>query len=1594
VQPDHPLVEIVAEIDPARRLERILTAALAGTAAAGVALTRVELSAGIVTMQAGLGTPPPPASVAATDALKRCVVEVRRPVRHTPGEADGASFAGSWVGAPVSTEAGVIGVLSAYRDAAEPFTAEDETFLLVLAGLAGGALREQAARARLRAVGHLLPPAETLTSGSAGDAGALDAPDGRLAIVEGIEDGLMIFDADDRLMLWNQRLLTLAPSLMPAMRPGISFAALVRACAERGYYHDIPGDVDEIVAHRLGPEFGTGAPYELCVDDRRLLAKEIRTDDGGRLLVMTDVTDLRRTDAALQISEQHYRLLVDGVDDIIYQTDGRGVFTYLNPRVATILGWPAEQLVGKPYTHLILPEARPAARRFYVQQFARRIPSTYYEFPAWSADGRVVWVGQQVRVLERDGQVIGSIGVARDITARKQAEEDEHTRRQIVEGIARNAPLNDILEQLAALFERRAPDWRCAILVSRPPRLQVGAAPHWPTQLLGVLADCMGETDADANLMACGYDLDHCLSWALTEAKLTGWSGYATTIRGADEAVVGFWGIIAPGEGDGQEPADVQAILPELVHLAAVAIEHARLTERLEIRATRARTLNKLGQMISASLDLKTVLAEIARAAVTLLGAPIGRFWMVDEADESIWLAADISEIPGLTHGPTRRPIAELRGILGTVVRERTLAVIADAATDPRVVDANWWSTFGLRSFLGQPVMLDGKLLAVLVLWGRQPFLLDDEDTALLDSFVAHAAVSIRNAQLYQATDQQRQHLQSQVEVSRRLSRGLDLTEVLDAITEAAATTFGGEAGVRLFDGDELVRASVSRGARQRPSMQRISTVGGLIADVLRTGRPASTSDVTTDARIPTEYHEHLQQNPMTAVLISPVRHEGRVLGTLHIYRERGYVWGQDALNLAESLADQAATALANATRYASLQESLERARIPARVNRLLSEALDLEDLLREIATAAVKITGAVVSTVWLSDEASKTLTIAAFSDEGLGKEQQFRRATHGEGAAGWVAQHRTVLHVDDIFADGRTGGLAWWRTHGLSSSYTVPIFDGAAVVGVLSINGRDPIRLNDDTRDLLSGLLAQSAAAIRNAALYREVAVTNRRLEQEVRRNELLLNSVADGVFGVDDHGRLTFINPAATRMLGYDASDVLGQDAHDRLHHASPDGVGSCPAAVALRQGQEYRSSDDGLWRRDGRRVPVDLVVTPLQQDGNTLGAVVTFRDLSRQQEAERQRRALAQNEKLRALGQLASGVAHDLNQSLGLVVGHSELALETAGQAASLPPALRESLETIMQGALDGAQTVKRLQTFVRGQPDGDPERVAVTALLTDVVRLTAPRWRDAAQAVGAPVSVSVNVSLNGDDEILGWPASLREALINLVFNAIDALPRGGSLQLVARDADEQVIIEIVDSGTGMTPEVAARIFEPFYTTKGERGTGLGLAMVYGIVERHGGRIEIDSAPGRGTTVRLILPRAPRHAVHRPTARPEEAPRKRTILIVDDEAALRRMMTQMLQLDGHTVAAAASATEAVAMLEEQRFDVVLSDHGLGLGMNGLELATLVKERWPGTRFILVTGWGGSIDPAEVASLGVEAVISKPYRAPELRQRINALP
>jgi nitrogen-specific signal transduction histidine kinase/CheY-like chemotaxis protein len=373
-----------------------------------------------------------------------------------------------------------------------------------------------------------------------------------------------------------------------------------------------------------------------------------------------------------------------------------------------------------------------------------------------------------------------------------------------------------------------------------------------------------------------------------------------------------------------------------------------------------------------------------------------------------------------------------------------------------------------------------------------------------------------------------------------------------------------------------------------------------------------------------------------------------------------------------------------------------------------------------------------------------------------------------------------------------------------------------------------------------------------------------------------------------------------------------------------------------------------------------------------------------------------SLAHGERLRALGEMASGIAHDLNQSLALITGYSEIAYQELNQSVPDISRVREMVEITARAALEGGEALRGLLSFVSTQElTLEAERVDAGAVLQEAARLTAPRWRDASQAEGRPIELGVDVepgcALNGS------PAALREAITNLIFNAVDALPSGGTIQLTASAEGDQVILEVRDSGTGIPDDVQSRVFDPFFTTKGERGTGLGLSQVTAIVKRHGGTIELRSTPSHGTTFRLKFPRAAaaaRRAEHHSVQATVSAPGRRIrILVVEDEKQLARMASLVLTQRGHEVVVAPTVENALEDLEHERFELIVSDLGLGSGKNGWDLAQEVRARWPRTHFVLVTGWGAGINLKDAQARGVHEVISKPYRIADLRQVADRL-
>ncbi|HKG47458.1 MAG TPA: response regulator [Pyrinomonadaceae bacterium] len=386
----------------------------------------------------------------------------------------------------------------------------------------------------------------------------------------------------------------------------------------------------------------------------------------------------------------------------------------------------------------------------------------------------------------------------------------------------------------------------------------------------------------------------------------------------------------------------------------------------------------------------------------------------------------------------------------------------------------------------------------------------------------------------------------------------------------------------------------------------------------------------------------------------------------------------------------------------------------------------------------------------------------------------------------------------------------------------------------------------------------------------------------------------------------------------------------------------------------------------------------------------------------EQELIREQFSQMEKLSALGELASGVAHDFNNTLAGILGRAQLL-----QRSDDPEKIRFGLDIIIKTAEDGAKTVKRIQDFARQRRDHNFELVSIDQILMDASEITRPRWKNCAEA--SNIHITVHLQIESNAMVMGDDSELREVLVNMVFNAIDAMPEGGTLSLMTRAAGDSVIITVIDTGVGMYPEVRSKIFDPFFTTKGKAGLGLGLAVSFGIIRRHGGNIEVDSQYGKGTEFRITLPVAklgakcveqveqvetvgavaPAVTHAEPLVQLSERPRTR-MLVVDDEDFVRELLGEILEGEGCDVYLAESGSEALSVFREKEFDAVFTDVGMP-GMSGWELAREIRHINASIPIAVITGWGEAVGSHEQKAAGVNWVVAKPFTADRIAELVR---
>lgn len=376
--------------------------------------------------------------------------------------------------------------------------------------------------------------------------------------------------------------------------------------------------------------------------------------------------------------------------------------------------------------------------------------------------------------------------------------------------------------------------------------------------------------------------------------------------------------------------------------------------------------------------------------------------------------------------------------------------------------------------------------------------------------------------------------------------------------------------------------------------------------------------------------------------------------------------------------------------------------------------------------------------------------------------------------------------------------------------------------------------------------------------------------------------------------------------------------------------------------------------------------------------------------------QKAAMAQ-ERLRALGQMASGIAHDINNAISPVSLYTESLLEIEP---NLSPYTRSCLEVIKRAIDDVAATVARMREFYRQrEPQTSLVLVDANRLLQQVADLTRARWSDMPQQRG--IVIALRTELEPDlSPVMGVDSEIREALTNLIFNAVDAMPAGGTLTLRTSNATDgsglpqRVLVDVCDTGVGMTEETRRRCLEPFFTTKGERGTGLGLAMVYGTIERHGARIEIESAMGKGTTMRLSFAVPHGAGANQPALAAPRVIEPQRILAVDDDPLVLKALRGALENDGHTVTVADGGQAGIdafrsACGQGVPFSVVITDLGMPY-VDGRKVASSIKSLSPATPVILLTGWGQGLVADGDIPVNVDCVLSKPPKLGELREAL----
>jgi len=1045
--------------------------------------------------------------------------------------------------------------------------------------------------------------------------------------------------------------------------------------------------------------------------------------------------------------------------------------------------------------------------------------------------------------------------------------------------------------------------------------------------------------------------------------------------------------------------------------------------------ARKSRDLSVLVEAYSAlsgSLDPQRILSILGERMMRVLGA---------EFSYTVILDADGKHLIFETFSSARKAVPSVK--LGEKINRNQLPLYQKAIATNRMIRIRGEGQLSPHERRLVPSQEAGEVLLIPLGSEEQAVGLigvglagsAEPDAGTLDlgkSLARHAASALQKAQAYQDVRQKADELFSLYQMTQKLYSILDWEKLLDEILKVVVQSFGYlNSAILLADTEkrELYVKAAQGFPDERIKDLRIK-IGeeGITGWVAQTGQPLVVEDVDQEPR----YVKGIMQ--CKSEIAVPLKLKGEIIGVLDAESDKVSAFGQRDVRVLTLLASQIAVVLENSRLFSQERRKCLQLALINDVARKVVSTLDLGSLLNNVIEAIQLSFKYDHISLFLLDEGGDDFVLKACCGSRCESVKLGCRLRKGVGVVGRAAESGKSLLCNQVASDpGYVPAIAETK-----SELCAPIKKGREVLGVLDLqsfvedgfDGQD-VAVMETVTDLL-------ATAVSNSGLYEETKAKAYRLELIDQINRAISSTLdVKEIFKV--------ISQELKKVWEYDRVSLCFWHPEEGLFRMK---MSFCPEAGLSAVGARNISADETNMTvvtqtqkpfcRD--RLSVDSDSKPMDRlvysegirsyayvpvlDNRKVVAVLSlesrkkqglgpdqiellesigghlsvalqnarlFSDLQKAyQNLKNTQKEMIQVERFRAWGEMAGGVVHDFNNILAAILGRVQLLLMkvTSGKH-DFREELEKNLRIIESSAADGDRILNRIREFTRAKSEAEFAPADLNRLIEDSLELTKAYWKDKAALSG--IDIQVHRELKATGRVSGDESELREVVTTLILNALDAMPQGGKLTLKTEDAADAVLLTVADTGVGMTGEVKSQVFSPFFTTKGEQGTGLGLSLAKGIIARHKGEIGVESRPGEGTSFTMRIPRCRREPEDSDSK--EVRSRSASVLVVEDEANIREVLQEILTTAGHQVTLASDGEEGIKLYKEKKPDLVISDLGLP-GVSGWEVAASVKEQNPSTPVVIFTGWGVKLDQADAKSQNVDRFITKPFN---MRQILN---